>query len=149
MNVLVTGGAGFIGSHLAGALVAAGHRVRVLDNMFAGRPENLAAIGGAVEIQEGDCADAAAAARAVRGMEVVYHQAAVPSVARSVADPAGSHHTNANATLCMLLAAREAGVRRFLYAGSSSVYGDAPGLPKREAATPRPLSPYAVAKLRS
>jgi UDP-glucose 4-epimerase len=147
LKILVTGGAGFIGSHLAEALVRQGHQVRVIDNMFGGKRENLRPVSGDVEFLEGDCADPAAAQRAAKGMEVVYHEAAVPSVARSVKDPAQSHHHNANATLCMLLAARDAGVRRFFYAGSSSVYGDSPSLPKREDMTPRPLSPYAVGKL--
>jgi UDP-glucose 4-epimerase len=147
MKILVTGGAGFIGSHLTEALVRRGHRVRVLDNLSGGKRKNLESVAGDVELLDGDCADPGAARRAARGMEVVYHEAAVPSVARSVSDPAHSHHNNANATLCMLLAARDAGVRRFFYAGSSSVYGDVPGLRKREDMVPRPLSPYAVGKL--
>jgi UDP-glucose 4-epimerase len=147
MNVLVTGGAGFIGSHLAEGLVHAGHRVRVLDNLSAGRRENLDPVAADVELIEGDCADAAAAQRATRGIDVVYHEAAVPSVARSVEDPASSHRNSATATLTMLVAARDAGVRRFVYAGSSSVYGDAAALPKREDMSPDPLSPYAVGKL--
>jgi UDP-glucose 4-epimerase len=147
MKILVTGGAGFIGSHLCEALVRAGHRVRVLDNFVAGKRENLAAVRGDVEILKGDCADPRAAARAVRGVEVVYHEAAVPSVARSVAEPELSHRANATATLQMLDAARRHGVRRFVYAGSSSVYGDSKQSPKREDLEPRPLSPYAVGKL--
>jgi UDP-glucose 4-epimerase len=147
VRVLVTGGAGFIGSHLVHALVRAGHRVRVLDNFFSGRRENLAAVAGEVEVIRGDCADPGAARRAARRIDVVLHQAAVPSVARSVADPALSNRANVDATLAMLLAARDAGVRRFIYAGSSSVYGDSPRLPKVETMTPRPLSPYAVGKL--
>jgi UDP-glucose 4-epimerase len=147
MKILVTGGAGFIGSHLAHAFVAAGHRVRVVDNLGAGRRANLAEVAGDVEFVEGDCADPATAERAARGMDVVYHEAAVPSVARSVEDPASSHRNSATATLTMLVAARDAGVRRFVYAGSSSVYGDAAALPKREDMTPHPLSPYAVGKL--
>ena len=147
MKVLVTGGAGFIGSHLAQALVEAGHRVRVLDNLQAGRRANLAAVAADVDLVEGDCSDPVTAARATRGLDVVYHQAAVPSVARSVEDPASAHRNSATATLTMLVAARDAGVRRFVYAGSSSVYGDAAKLPKREDMTPCPLSPYAVGKL--
>ena len=147
MKVLVTGGAGFIGSHLAEALVGAGHRVRVLDSLLGGRRDNLAHVAADVEFIEGDCADPATAARAARGMDAVCHEAAVPSVARSVEDPAGSHRNGATATLAMLVAARDAGARRFLYAGSSSVYGDSKQLPKREDMTPRPLSPYAVGKL--
>ena len=147
MRILVTGGAGFIGSHLAEALVDAGHRVRVLDNLNGGHRENLAAVASDVEIVEGDCSDPVTAARAARGIDVVYHEAAVPSVARSVEDPAASHRNGSTATLTMLVAARDAGARRFIYAGSSSVYGDSPKLPKREDMTPRPLSPYAVGKL--
>jgi UDP-N-acetylglucosamine/UDP-N-acetyl-alpha-D-glucosaminouronate 4-epimerase len=121
--------------------------VRVLDDFSAGRRENLRAVKDDVEVVRGNCADPAAARKAARGVEVVYHEAAVPSVARSVADPLLSHRANATATLTMLVAARDAGVRRFLYAGSSSVYGDARHLPKREDMEPRPLSPYAVGKL--
>lgn len=147
MKVLVTGGAGFIGSHIAEALVRAGHRVRVLDNFYSGRRNNLAAVRDDVEVVRGDCASPGTARRAVKGVEVVYHEAAIPSVARSVDDPALSHAANATGTLAMLVAARDAGVRRFLYAGSSSVYGDSPRLPKRESMAPQPLSPYAAAKL--
>jgi len=147
VRILVTGGAGFIGSHLVESLVRSGHRVRVLDNFFSGRRANLAAVRDEVEVIRGDCADASTARRAVRGVEVIFHEAAVPSVARSVADPALSHRANVDATLTMLLAARDAGVRRFIYAGSSSVYGDSPRLPKTEAMPTRPLSPYAVGKL--
>ncbi len=146
MKILVTGGAGFIGSHLVEALVHHGHAVRVLDNFSSGRRENLRPVRGEVEILRGDCADLATARRAAAGMEVVFHEAAMPSVARSVKDPVESHRANGTATLHMLAAAREAGVRRFVYAGSSSVYGDQPGLPKHETAAPRPLSPYAVGK---
>jgi UDP-glucose 4-epimerase len=147
MKILVTGGAGFIGSHLAHAFVAAGHRVRVVDNLQAGRRSNLNSVAADVEFVEGDCADPTIAERAARGMDVVYHEAAVPSVARSVEDPASAHRNSATATLAMLVAARDAGVRRFVYAGSSSVYGDAAALPKREDMAPHPLSPYAVGKL--
>ena len=147
MRILVTGGAGFIGSHVAEALVRRGHRVRVLDNFVAGDRRNLRAVRGDVEIIRGDCADAKVAGKAAKGIEVVYHEAAVPSVPRSVADPVLSHRANATATLTVLAAARDADVRRFVYAGSSSVYGDARRLPKREDMEPRPLSPYAVGKL--
>ena len=147
MKVLVTGGAGFIGSHLVEALVEKGHGVRVLDNLSSGRLANLRPVRGDVELLKGDCADARAAARAVKGVEVVFHEAAIPSVARSVLDPASSHRGNGTATVSMLVAAREAGVRRFVYAGSSSVYGDSAELPKRESMAPWPLSPYAVGKL--
>ncbi len=149
MKILVTGGAGFIGSHLVAALVEDGHTVRVLDNFSTGKRANLEGVRRDAEIVKGDCADLARARQAARGIEVVYHQAAIPSVARSVQEPVESHRSNATATLHMLVAARDAGVRRFVFAGSSSVYGDLPGLPKREGATPRPLSPYAVDKLAS
>jgi UDP-glucose 4-epimerase len=147
VKILVTGGAGFIGSHLAQALVRKGHRVRVLDNFYSGRAGNLREVRRELEIVRGDCADPASARRAVRGVEVVYHQAAVPSVARSIRDPLLSHRANATATVTLLEAARAAGVRRFLYAGSSSVYGDRAGRAKREDMDPRPQSPYAVGKL--
>jgi UDP-glucose 4-epimerase len=147
MKILVSGGAGFIGSHLTEALLRAGHRVRVLDNFYSGKLDNLRAVRRDVEVVKGDCSDPRAARRAARGIEVVYHEAAIPSVARSVADPAQSHSANATGTLSLLLAARDAGVRRVIYAGSSSVYGDARELPKRESMTPHPLSPYAAAKL--
>jgi len=147
VKVLVTGGAGFIGSHLAEALVRRGHAVRVLDNFYSGKRGNLRSVAGDVEVLRGDCADPAAAGRAAKGMDAVFHEAAIPSVARSVADPALSHRANATATLTMLLAARDAGARRFVYAGSSSVYGDRAGRRKREDMDPRPLSPYAVGKL--
>ncbi len=147
MNILVTGGAGFIGSHLAEALVKRGHRVRILDDFYSGHRENLAPVYRDVEIVRGDCADPADARRSVKGIEVVYHESAIPSVARSVADPLRSRRANGTATVTMLLAARDAGVRRFIYASSSSVYGDTPTLPKRETMTPNPLSPYAAEKL--
>jgi len=147
VKILVTGGAGFIGSHIVEALVRKGHRVRVLDNFFSGKRVNLRAVRADVEVLTGDCADPAAARRAVKGIEVIYHEGAVPSVARSVKDPALSHQANATATLTMLVAARDARVRRFIYAGSSSVYGNTPTLPKHERMTPMPLSPYAVGKL--
>ena len=147
MKILVTGGAGFIGSHLAEALVKAGHRVRVIDNFLAGRRENLRSVKDDVEIVRGDCADPSAAARSVKGIEVVFHDAAVPSVARSVSEPQLSHRANATATLTMLDAARVAGVRRFIYAGSSSVYGESRERAKRESTPTQPLSPYAVGKL--
>jgi UDP-glucose 4-epimerase len=147
MKILVTGGAGFIGSHLVDGLLKAGHSVRVLDNFSSGRDQNLAHVRKDVEIVRGDCADPRAAKRAVKGMEAVFHEAAVPSVARSVGDPLGSHRANGTATLQMLVAARDAGVRRFTYAGSSSVYGEAKVSPKHERLAPAPLSPYALEKL--
>jgi nucleoside-diphosphate-sugar epimerase len=147
LRILVTGGAGFIGSHLVEALVKKGHRVRVLDNFFSGKRENLRGVKGDVEVVRGDCSNPAAARRAAQRIDAILHEGAVPSVARSVEDPALSHKANATATLTMLIAARDAGVSRFVYAGSSSVYGNTPKLPKHERMTPMPLSPYAVGKL--
>ena len=144
---LVTGGAGFIGSNIVHELLRRGARVRVLDNFSTGRRENLAGLAGAIELIEGDATDPETARRAAEGVDFVLHQAALPSVPRSVADPLASHAANATATLTLLAAAREAGVKRFVYAGSSSAYGDTPTLPKREAMPPRPLSPYAAGKL--
>ncbi len=140
----VTGGAGFIGSHLATALAARGDAVRVADDLSTGRRDNVPA---GVELVEGDLADPAVARRAVAGCEIVLHQAAIPSVPRSVSDPAASNRANIDATLQVLIAARDAGVRRVVYAGSSSAYGDTPELPKREDMPPRPRSPYALQKL--
>jgi UDP-N-acetylglucosamine/UDP-N-acetyl-alpha-D-glucosaminouronate 4-epimerase len=145
-SFLVTGGAGFIGSHLAEDLVRRGHRVRVVDSLVTGKRRNLAHISG-VEFLEGDLADSDVACCAVQGIEYVLHQAAIPSVPRSVADPLTSHHANVTASINLLIAARDAGVKRLVYAGSSSVYGDTPTLPKREDMTPNPLSPYALQKL--
>jgi UDP-glucose 4-epimerase len=144
---LVTGGAGFIGSHIAAALLERGERVRVFDNMLAGRKINLAALGGRAEFIEGDVRDYAALAEAMKGVEVVFHQGAIASVPRSIADPAGSLEINVTGTQNVLLAAREQGVRRVVYASSSAVYGDAPTLPKREDLPTNTLSPYAVHKL--
>ena len=146
MKILVTGGAGFIGSHLCTALLQRGHSVRVLDDLSSGKRENLAHVKDDVELLVGDCADPDVARQAARGIEIVYHEGAMPSVARSVNDPLASHRANATATLSMLVAARDAGVRRFMYAGSSSVYGDAKTLPKREDMATCPLSPYAAGK---
>lgn len=143
---LVTGGAGFIGSHLTDELVSRGHQVRVVDSFITGKRQNLAHVQG-VELLEGDLADVGVARRAVEGVEFVLHQAAIPSVPRSVEDPLTSHRANINAVLNVLLAAREAGVRRVVYAGSSSAYGDTPTLPKVESMPPAPLSPYALQKL--
>jgi UDP-glucose 4-epimerase len=143
-NYLVTGGAGFIGSHISEELVRRGHRVRVVDNFSTGFERNLRQ---GVEFMRGDLADAATAASAVAGMNYVVHQAAIPSVPRSVAKPAESHRANVDATLNLLMASRDAGVRRLVFAGSSSVYGDTAALPKTEAMTPGPLSPYALQKL--
>ena len=147
MNVLVTGGAGFIGSSLVRSLAGDGHAVRVLDDFSTGRKENLDGVDGDLEVLEGDVRDPAAVARAVAGAEVVHHLAALPSVARSVADPRASHQVNVDGTLNVLLAAVDAGIGRVVYASSSSVYGDTPVLPKHEAMPVSPRSPYAAAKL--
>jgi UDP-glucose 4-epimerase len=144
---LVTGGAGFIGSHLVEALLARGRRVRVLDNFSTGDPANLAGVRDRVEVIDADLADRAALARAVRGAGLVFHQAALASVPRSVADPAATHEACATGTLNVLVAARDAGVRRVVYAASSSAYGNSERLPKCETDPTAPLSPYAVAKL--
>jgi nucleoside-diphosphate-sugar epimerase len=144
---LVTGGAGFIGSSLVRALLARGDRVRVIDNFFSGKRENLADVAGSIELIEGDVRDEAALATALAGVDVVFHQAAIPSVPRSLAEPIASHEANATATLKLLHQAKRAGVRRVVYAASSSAYGDTPTLPKIETMRPAPLSPYAVSKL--
>jgi UDP-glucose 4-epimerase len=144
--VLVTGGAGFIGSHVAEALVARGDRVRVLDNLCTGKLANLAHLEGQIEFTEGDVADPAAAAKAVAGVDCVFHQAALASVPRSVERPLDTHAACVTGTLVMLDAARRAGVRRFVYAASSSAYGDQPTSPKRETDLPAPISPYGAAK---
>lgn len=146
---LVTGGAGFIGSHLTERLLREGHRVRVLDNFSTGTRENLAFAAGdpRLEVVEGDITDLATTVRAAHGVEVIFHQAAMRSVPRSVDDPLGANENNVTGTLNTLIAAREAGVRRVVYASSSSVYGDRPELPKREDQPPAPVSPYAVSKL--
>jgi len=147
MRVLVTGGGGFIGSHLAAQLIEAGHDVRVLDNFATGRRSNLSAMPGDFELVEGDIQSYERAHKAVRGCEVVLHQAALPSVPRSIQDPLTSNATNVIGTLNVLLAARDEGVRRVVYASSSSVYGANPALPKREDMAAVPISPYATAKL--
>lgn len=144
---LVTGGAGFIGSHLAARLVEGGDRVRVLDNLSTGSAENLKGFRDGIEFIEGDIRDLEALQRAVQGTECVFHLAALPSVQRSVQFPLEAEAVNAMGTLQVLEAARKAGVRRVIYASSSSIYGDSPRLPKREDLTPNPLSPYAVSKL--
>jgi nucleoside-diphosphate-sugar epimerase len=143
---LVTGGAGFIGSHLCEELVRRGERVRVVDSLITGKRANLAHLP-AVEFIEGDLADIGVAHRAAAGADYVLHQAAIPSVPRSVSDPVTSNRANIDATLNILVAARDAGVKRLVYAGSSSAYGDQPTLPKREDMPTRPLSPYALQKL--
>src|SRR6185369_9670779 len=146
-SYLVTGGAGFIGSAIVRALLARGDKVRVLDNFFSGKRENLADVARDVELIEGDVRDAAAVARACAGVEVVFHEAAIPSVPRSLADPLASNDANITGTLNLLHEAKRARVRRVVYAASSSAYGDTPTLPKVETMTPAPLSPYAVSKL--
>jgi nucleoside-diphosphate-sugar epimerase len=145
-HYLVTGGAGFIGSHLATELVRRGDRVRVVDNLVTGKRHNLAGLPE-VEFMEGDLADLAVARRAVSGVEFVLHQAAIPSVPRSVQDPITSNRANIDASLNILVAARDEGVRRVVYAGSSSAYGNTPTLPKVETMPAAPLSPYALQKL--
>jgi nucleoside-diphosphate-sugar epimerase len=145
-SYLVTGGAGFIGSHLCEELLRRGHTVRVADNLITGKRANLAHLGG-VEFLEVDLAHYPAAEQAVKGVDYVLHQAAIPSVPRSVQDPMTSHRANVDASLNILLAARDGGVKRVVYAGSSSVYGNAPALPKHEGMPPNPLSPYALQKL--
>lgn len=144
---LVTGGAGFIGSHIASALLASGLRVRVLDDLSTGHRENIEEIGGQVDFIEGSVADVELLGRVLDGVELVFHEAAIPSVPRSVENPLQSHIASVDGTFSLLLAARDARVRRVVYAASSSAYGDQPTLPKSEEMLPDPLSPYAVAKL--
>jgi len=143
---LVTGVAGFIGRSIAAELLRRGEAVRGIDSFITGKPENMAAFE-AIEFLQGDLADPAACAAACEGIEIVFHEAALASVPRSVADPVATHVNCVNATLNLLVAARAAGVRRVIYAGSSSIYGDSPTLPKHEQMPPDPISPYAVAKL--
>lgn len=147
MRYLITGGAGFIGSHLVERLVGSGDQVVVLDDFSTGKRAALEPWLDRIELIEGSITDPHSCARAVRGCQFVLHQAAMPSVARSVADPLRSHAVNATGTLAVLIAARDAGIQRVIYASSSSVYGNTPELPKREAMVPHPRSPYAVAKL--
>ncbi|HOX37173.1 MAG TPA: SDR family oxidoreductase [Candidatus Brocadiia bacterium] len=146
-NVLVTGGAGFIGSHLCEALVARGHKVRVLDNLATGYLANLEGVKGRVEFIQGDATDRDACMKACKDIEVIFHEAAIPSVPRSMDNPVESHHSCLSTTVHMLEAARRMGVRRLINAASSSAYGDTEQLPKCEDATPRPMSVYAVAKV--
>ena len=143
---LVTGGAGFIGSHLTEELVRRGHRVRVADSLITGKRSNLDHIPG-VEFLEGDLADLTFARKAVEGCQFVLHQAAIPSVPRSVQDPISSNTANVDATLNVLVASRDAGVKRLVFAASSSAYGDTPTLPKHEGMPTNPLSPYALQKV--
>ena len=145
--VLVTGGAGFIGSHIAQTLAATGARVRVIDDLSTGHRENIEEIGGEIDFQRASLADDVALRRALEDVELVFHEAAIPSVPRSVKNPVETHVACVDATFSLLNAARERGVRRVVYAASSSAYGDQPTLPKTEDMRPDPLSPYAVAKL--
>lgn len=145
-HYLVTGGAGFIGSHLVQRLLADGHRVRVIDNLSTGKRANVEAHADRIGFVEGDIADPVAVKQAVEGVDLVLHQAALPSVPRSVADPLTTDHNNVRGTLCLLDACRKAGVRRVVQASSSSVYGDTPVLPKVETMNLSPRSPYAASK---
>ena len=145
-HYLVTGGAGFIGSHLTEELVRRGEHVRVADSLITGHRKNLAHVPG-VELLEGDLADRSFATRVVQGIDYVLHQAAIPSVPRSVKDPIESNRANIDATLNVLVAAKDAGVKRVVYAGSSSAYGNTLTLPKHEDMPTSPLSPYALQKL--
>jgi nucleoside-diphosphate-sugar epimerase len=144
---LVTGGAGFIGSSIARALVKRGDQVRIIDNFSSGRRQNFADFAREAELIEADILDPTALRRALQGVEVVYHEAAIPSVPKSMAEPIENHEANASGTLRVLHAAREAGVRRLVYAASSAAYGDAPELPKIETQPPAPISPYGASKL--
>ena len=146
-KVLVTGGAGFIGSNLADELIKQGAKVSIIDNLVTGFRENLEEIGGDFEFIEGDLNDDAKLKSALEGVEIVFHQAALPSVPRSVENPVDTHEACVNATFNLLLKAKDSGVRRVIYAASSSAYGDQPTLPKVETMRPEPLSPYAGAKL--
>ncbi len=144
---LVTGGAGFIGSHIVETLLAQGHFVRVLDNFDTGSRENLSAFSGALEVVEGSLEDAGTVRQAMDGIDYVLHQGARGSVPRSISDPEGTHHSNITGTLHVLIAARDASVRRVVCASSASVYGETAILPKQESMLPTPLSPYALSKL--
>ncbi len=144
---LVTGGAGFIGSHIVKTLIARGEQVRVIDNFLSGSRDNLRDVIDSIELVEGDIRDAESMHRVMDGVKYCLHQAALPSVPRSIEDPVMSNEINVDGTLNALLAAKEAGVERFVYASSSSVYGNSPVLPKHEEMPTHPLSPYAICKL--
>ena len=144
---LVTGGAGFIGSHIAARLLARGDRVRILDNLSTGNPANIELLGGQVEFINGDIRNPEDLRRAAGGVETIFHHAAEPSVPRSLADPLNTYGVNVTGTLNVLLAARDAGCRRVVFASSSAVYGDSPEMPKHEQMMPALLSPYASSKL--
>jgi len=148
-SYLVTGIAGFIGSSLARAVLAQGDQVRGIDNLSTGKRENLADILGRVDFREVDLLDLSAVQDACRGVDYIFHEAAIPSVPKSVLDPLGSNRANVDGTVNLLVAARDARVKRVVYAASSSAYGDTPNLPKQEDMKPNPISPYAVAKLAS
>ncbi len=147
MECLVTGGAGFIGSNLVAALLKRGDRVRVLDNFSTGKRDNISELGDDIEVIEGDIRSYHLVREAVDGVDVIFHQAALPSVPRSIRDPITTNEVGTSGTLNVLQAARDCGVVRVVFAGSSSVYGDTPTLPKHEAMVPTPASPYAVSKL--
>lgn len=146
-KALVTGGCGFIGSHISRALIAAGHSVRILDDLSSGRRSNLAGFEDRVELIEGDLSQREVAQEACAGVEVVFHQGAIPAVPRSIVDPLATFRVNVSGTNELLVAAKEAGVRRFVFASSSSVYGPTDVLPKVETQSPQPVSPYAAHKL--
>ncbi len=147
IDFLVTGGAGFIGSHLVHGLVERGHRVRVLDDFSSGTRANLEGVGTRIELIEGTMVDAATCRKSCEGVRFVLHQGAVPSVPKSIEDPVTSHRANVDGTFNMLLAARDTGVKRFIYAASSSAYGDSAKLPKVETILADPMSPYGAQKL--
>ena len=147
MNILITGGAGFIGSHLAGSCLQDGHRIRVLDDLSTGRAENLQEIADGIELVEGDICDIELVRKALAGVDAVFHQGAIPSVPRSFQEPHLFNEVNVTGSLQLILESVEAGVGRIVMASSSSVYGDTEELPKVETDTPMPLSPYAVGKL--
>src|SRR5512138_2269686 len=146
-RALVTGGAGFIGSHLVEGLLAHGYEVRVLDNFATGRRDNLSRVLNDIDLLEGDLRNLTTVRAAVRGVDVVFHEAALPSVARSVEHPLESNEVNITGSMNLLVAARDANVRRIVNAASSAAYGNQPTLPKVETMMPEPLSPYAVSKL--
>ena len=148
-KVVVTGGAGFIGSHLAEELSKRGHKVAILDNLFTGKRENVEPLlkEGKVEFIQGSITDSPLLYKLFQDVSYVFHEAAIPSVPRSVENPQAAHEANITGTLNVLLAAKDTGVKKVIYASSSSVYGDTPTLPKKEDMPPNPLSPYAVTKL--
>jgi len=146
-NYVVTGGAGFIGSHIVEELLRRKQFVRVIDNFSTGKRENVEPFAGDIEVLNLDLSNAPDLAKTFKGMDYVIHQAAIPSVPKSIVDPLSSHNANVNATLNVLMAARDAGVKRVVYASSSSLYGDSPTLPKHEEMMPKPLSPYGAQKL--